>query len=506
MPYTIVTDHPGCKGKYAVVKKSSPQGKMFGCHPTREAAGRQIGAIESSEQSVSIETVSLTKATLADETHGGQLPDGWRGVIAGLDRPTGDERYLATPEGGVRTREFPLTLTLQHVGDGTDIPIGNVERVWVENGLLHGEGKFDLEGEEGRETARRLRDGIANTVSIHPDQVKAEYGVFNDKGERVSEEDLEGLEELPDGWAVNTIFSDWRLAGLAVVSIPAYTEARIEPVYGYERTEAGDGQVDAIVASVGGQLFTPEFFEDPKLRRPTRLTVTDDGRVFGHVALWDGCYQYSGLNAGATCTKPPRSATGYANFTSHKARLADGRTIAVGVVTYGEGHVSKGSLRHSIAHLNNVSQRAAKVVAGEDRFGIWLSGEILDEVRDHGHDLLSAPLSGHWEPDAQAAGNLEMIGAHLVNTPGFKPAPLVASFKDGVTLDGLTLTQQFRSETDDLSDWITETVQLAVAEALAAKDAEARRRVTLKARLTDVLRSSEKTGAEVEGPAANVEG
>lgn len=45
-----------------------------------------------------------------------------------------------------------------------------------------------------------------------------------------------------------------------------------------------------------------EWFEDPKLDGPTPLTITDDGRVMGHLALWDTCHR--GFD-NACITPPP---------------------------------------------------------------------------------------------------------------------------------------------------------------------------------------------------------
>lgn len=393
------------------------------------------------------------------------MPDGWRGVIAGLDRETGDGRYLATPPGGVRTREYPLSLTENHVGDGPAPVIGSVDRVWVEDGMLYGEGKTDLGGAPGANFARQLKGGFINTVSIHPDLVTAEQQILDDAGsivpmDKAEEAIVANDYDLPAGWSVRVVFTDWRLAGLAVVPIPAYTEARIEGVYGYVASEPSE--TDAIVATVGGQIFNVMNFKNPKLTGPTPLTINEDGRIFGHVALWKSCYQYGeGANAFSTCTNPPHSATSYSRFHLHRANLGGGESIACGVLTYGSGHVAKGGLKASQENYADVATQAAKVIAGEDEFGIWISGEVLDSARDTAHDILDSPLSAHWEPDADAAHNLEMIAAHVVNVPGFAVRPIIASFQDGINMDGLTITVKIPQPVDELAvlaDTIAETV------------------------------------------------
>lgn len=414
-------------------------------------------------------------ALLEDSPAEDVMPDGWSGVIAGLDILTGDGRLLATPPGGVRTREYPLSLTENHVGDGPAPVIGSVDRVWVADGMLYGEGKIDLGGAPGANFARQLKAGFINTVSIHPDLVVAEHQILDTDGkivpvDKAEEAIIANDYDLPEGWSSYVAFTDWRLAGLAVVPIPAYTEARIEGVYGYAGPQ--DHETDALVASVGGQVFNVAFFKNPKLSGPTPLTISEDGRVYGHVALWKSCYQYGeGANAYATCTKPPHSATNYSRFHLHRANLGGGESINVGVLTYGQGHVAKGGLKASQENYADVATQAAKVIAGEDEFGIWVSGEILDSARDNAHDLLDSPLSAHWEPDADAANNLEMIAAHVVNVPGFAVRPIIASFSDGEHLDGLTITVKVPKPVDELAV-LADTIAATVLDLMEARAVE----------------------------------
>lgn len=197
----------------------------------------------------------------------------------------------------------------------------------------------------------------------------------------------------------------------------------------------------SLLAAVGGQTFEAADFADPQLTGPTPLTVTEDGRVFGHVALWNSCYQAS--PALGSCTKPPRSRTEYARFHVHGARLSDGSTLPVGVITFGEGHRDHGGLRAAQAAYANIATAAAKVRAGEDEFGVWVSGRVLDAFADRAYDLLLSPLSGHWEPDADAGG-LEMLAAHVVVAPGFKVSRIVASLGEGGEIEAIQFTGPFR--------------------------------------------------------------
>lgn len=411
----------------------------------------------------------------------GELPAGWRGPIAALDRLTGDKRWLSTPPDGLRTREYPMSVTRQHVGDGEDTFIGNIDLAWIEDGMLWAEGSFDLGGEDGAEAARLVGERRLFTMSIDPDEVSAEQWLFDAEGNKAADDVMShaiNTGEVPEGYDVVLVFTDWRLSSVALVSIPAYDEARIEPVFDYVRPnydppvevegagylevsealfdaarEAGlivvaevleDGRIrydlaparvepaEAIVASaeLGGQVFSAKAFER-KATGPTPLTVDEDGSVYGHVRLYGTCYQYGGGQGdGGYCVEPPLSACNYEKFHVHGAKLDDGRIVAVGALTYGEGHVSRGGLMASQDHYNNVSTVAAKVVATEDEWGVWIAGQVTADHADRAYDILLSPMSGHWEPDADNGGHLEMLAAHIVVTPGYavRGGRILASF------------------------------------------------------------------------------
>lgn len=420
--------------------------------PPQEAVNCRCTALYSSNGSLVASTSTLGAAVTTPETDittpdgepvggtydtDGTLPDGWRGPIASLDVPTSDRRMLATPKNGkVKSRAYPLTLTRNHVGDPTGYPtIGSVDNVWMQDGMLYGEGRFDLGGPDGQDAARQLAGGFLNRVSIDPVEVSAENRAYSAAGEPL---DLQDGDEMPEGAYAVTTFTDWTLAGLAMVPIPAYTNAAVDPVYGYAPTlNAPDA---AIIASVGGQIFSSDFFQNPNLTEPTPLTVTEEGHVYGHVRLSGTCYQYGGGQGnGGFCLEPPTSDCGYAKFMVQGAKMDDGSIKAVGALTFGEGHESRGSLAASQAHYNNVATIAAKGIVGDDEFGVWFSGEVTDNARDKAYDLLLSPMSGHWEPDSDS-GHLELMAIHIVVTPGYTVRRIVAGFDEAGQPNSLIIT------------------------------------------------------------------
>jgi hypothetical protein len=183
---------------------------------------------------------------------------------------------------------------------------------------------------------------------------------------------------------------------------------------------------DALIASAAHALAAPpdDWFQPFELDGPTPLTVTADGRVFGHLATWDSCHR-SG-QYGNTCTRPPSDPKA-PFFQMGQVLTASGATVDVGVVTVGGGHASPNKgLIAALEHYDDVSTAAATVVVHEDDYGIGLFGSVTPDADP---SLVAAlrrsPLSGDWRKEK---GKWRLVAAHAVNTPGFPiPRGLVAS-------------------------------------------------------------------------------
>lgn len=159
-----------------------------------------------------------------------------------------------------------------------------------------------------------------------------------------------------------------------------------------------------------------DWFTNPNLSGPTPLTVSDDGRVYGHIASWET--DHIGM---PRRTKPPRSRSGYRYFTTGVLRTADGDDVNVGQLTLAGGHAGlEFSARQAVKHYDDTGSAIADVSAGEDSFGIWVSGALRpgttpEQVRVF---RASAP-SGDWRP---IHGQLELVAVCQVNVPGFPVA------------------------------------------------------------------------------------
>jgi hypothetical protein len=182
--------------------------------------------------------------------------------------------------------------------------------------------------------------------------------------------------------------------------------------------------LDALLASAIPVVPKREWFENPALSEPTALTVTDEGRVFGHLALWDTCHIANPGGQGV-CTRPPRSTSQYAYFHTGLTKTENG-DVPTGRLTMSTVHAGPRLTAHETAlHYEFTGATGADVVAGEDNFGIWVAGAARPDADIR--TLRGHPVSGDWRV---IRGGLELVGALSVNVPGF-PVPraraLVAS-------------------------------------------------------------------------------
>lgn len=171
-------------------------------------------------------------------------------------------------------------------------------------------------------------------------------------------------------------------------------------------------------------LYPPKsWFHDPKLTGPTSWTITDDGRVFGHLALWSTCH----TTFPDRCITPPREYD-FPFFMKRELKTEERDTVAVGQITLGTGHASLGlGAVPAASHYDNTGLAAADIAVGEDRYGIWVAGALrstLDEVRLR--ELRAASLSGDWR---RIAGRLRLVAVLAVNVPGY-PVPRTRSRSD----------------------------------------------------------------------------
>jgi len=382
-------------------------------------------------------------------------------IFEGVD--TGDKRTIAP--GALTHRALPMSLmslfeTPEFGGHGGATVVGSITEMsredatsWIDEAT--GQTWGEVAG--GQVWAWIGTGEFADT----DDAIKAEDLVRGQHLRGVSadlaamEAEVEILEEDDEGWPTDWLetMTSAEIAAATVCNVPAFRGCTIELIEDTdqdgepgepEEEPAGAGvtaaaepwlpafrvlpaprcapcEVGAVTAS-GGPLDPPgAWFADPGLGRPTPLTVTADGRVFGHLAAWGTCH----TGFAGQCVTPPRSSSGYALFRTGAVLTAEGQEVPVGHITLGTGHADLHSdYRAAAAHYDNTGTVVADVAAGEDEHGVWVAGAIRPDVTEQQvRALRAAPLSGDWR---RYGSGLEMVAALAVNTPGF-PVPRVSS-------------------------------------------------------------------------------
>jgi hypothetical protein len=218
-------------------------------------------------------------------------------------------------------------------------------------------------------------------------------------------------------------------------------------------TAAHTGEMMTLTAAVEAPVLPADWFKDPALPGPTPFTVTDDGRVYGHVATWEACHIGQPMTE-TECTTAPHSETNYAYFLTGEVQTDVG-PVNVGQITMGGGHASdRMGVRAATSHYDSTSSAVADVTAGEDEYGIWVAGALRSSVSDEEiHALRAAAISGDWRRVAIGReGNLEMVAALAVNVPGFpipRPSMLVASGGEAMSLVAASIPLAEGQDTGD---------------------------------------------------------
>jgi hypothetical protein len=429
--------------RFCVIKESD--GSSAGCHETRAEAEEQLQALYANEGDAALVEVEQASEAAAEAGVEVSTHVAWSGPITYEGIETGDGRLFT--DGAVVWNEdlLPFPFKWQRVSAGghdASVTIGRVDGISRgDNGSILGHGII-LTGEnappEAAEYLGLLAEGAAGGVSIDGDD--AEFIV----------DYVEGANgEITN---IKMKFSRINIRALTAVDIPAFASAKIalsSPVVAdggdYVReAKPRDWLPDdsALIASI--PVDPPSIWlATPKFTELTPITITDDGRVFGHLCGKETCHIGYG-----SCKTSPRNCDYDSYFHLGAIKTAEGETVCVGHMTFGGGHadIHLGA-QAAAAQYDSTSRVSADVRAGEDEFGTWIVGALRPTLSDTDiREIRSAPLSGDWRP---IKGKLQLIAAHAVNVPGF-PIPrakvLVAS---GGQTEALIITEDCGCDVDE---------------------------------------------------------
>lgn len=340
---------------------------------------------------------------------------------------SGDGRMFK--KDAIELRELPLPLLWQiKTGSGHDgsVVVGRIDFMeHTDEGIGNAYGVFDS-GPHGKEAERLVRSGFLKGVSADMDKFEAQEEPAE------SEDEFEADEKNKTIKKDKIVINKARVMAVTIVPKPAFQECKIFLVEDEEENSMEEPVIQdgiyfedsdpvetaallacGIIASSIPMAPPADWFKNPQLKEPTPLTVTDDGKVFGHIAAWH--VDHIGMAFG---TRPPRSRSNYGYFHTGVVRTEEGSDVPVGQLTLAGGHADiTASAADAVKHYDDTASAFADVHAGEDNYGIWVAGALRpgttpEQIRAA---RASAP-SGDWRP---IKGSLELVAVCQVNVPGF---------------------------------------------------------------------------------------
>jgi len=294
--------------------------------------------------------------------------------------------------------------------------VGNFDVIWKEGAEVWGEGHYVASDDPEVLRLQALIDsGELSGASADMDDIEYELvvDVAAEEAAWEVEPDADGMATIPMTQPLIRV-TEARLMGATAVPFPAFA-------LGQQITSlVATGHVlTAAATPVAPPLHPPRawFPDRSPFDRLTPLTVTDDGRLYGHAAPFDQCH----IGFGDRCVTPPRSATNYSWFLTGEIVTAEGDRVPCGQITMDTGHAAHDDPRaQAAAHYDHTGTCVADVTVGEDEFGVWVSGALRPDADPFtARRLMASSLSGDWR---NVNGNLELVALLAVNVPGFPTA------------------------------------------------------------------------------------
>lgn len=368
----------------------------------------------------------------------------WRGPLTVEGIETGDGRQF--DNNSLTWADLPLPLRWNrvdsHGGEQRTeaVNVGRIDRIWREdNGLIMGEGVLDLSDEDGRRAHGKVKNQMLRGVSVDVDSVKdADMELIWADPDPDGEGEQDPFAQLfaaPE----KVVFHKGRIRAATLVDIPAFAEAYIALLDGEGAVVAGGqragqhrqfGRTTVLTRNAVDAPVRPprDWFTNPDLSVPTPITVTPDGRVYGHAALWGTCH----IGQTGMCVTPPHEDAHPYFMTG--AVLTDGEDslmVSVGQITVGTNHADISlNYRAATDHYDNTGAAVADVAVGNDAHGIWVAGCVRSSATEEQvHELrASGQVSGDWR---NVGGSLRLVGLLAVNVPGFPVPKLRTKYTDG---------------------------------------------------------------------------
>lgn len=342
--------------------------------------------------------------------------------LATMDQWTADGRRLNSAGGGVR--ELPRQFSFQFKALPAHleaVPVGTLDQViFHDDGNLEGWGWL-ADNEDGHKAAFAIETGMQSHNSVDLAEVEVEIDI-----------DWDAMEMKID-------FTKWNIGKTTGVAMPAFADARMEltdEIVASMR-EAGpleitcgsqinlETPVPEMTASVASTVPWADF-HIPESDEPHKVIVDAEGRVYGHIALWDDAHR--GYEQSGIIKFCPRPTDNYRHY-NHAGPLTENGQVGTGPVFLIGGHPKDSMRGRSVPEIHdaygNVENTWADVRVVAGKYGPWVSGRIRPGLSD---DLIykarASHVSGHWIDD-------ELVAIVSCNVPAFRPGAGFAAVEEG---------------------------------------------------------------------------
>ena len=364
---------------------------------------------------------------MMDEVSDVEEMDGaaWKCLLAVEGVATEDGRYLEL--GSLTWRDLPLSLmAMDETTEGGHLGAkvaGRIDMIWRDGYEVWGSGVFNGSG-----FGAHIEELVANQ-SLRGNSVDLAVLAFEyrDPDTNMALTDEQMMDAALNGNPVLFAVTEGVIMASTVCPTPAIAQANIVLASGFPMMSVftlWPSDEEALTASAAGMvpLHPPAaWFANPSLNEATALTITPEGRVFGHAALWNSCHIGEPSGPGI-CVPPPRSGLNYEIFHHGACLTEEGHDVVVGQLTLGTTHAGRDlGWRETMEHYENSGLAFADVHAYEDRFGIVVAGALRPDVpATKVREAKAGALSGDWR--SVIGRGLEFLAALVVNVPGF-PIP-----------------------------------------------------------------------------------
>jgi hypothetical protein len=356
----------------------------------------------------------------------------FRALACPVDASTGDQRRFADDSLEAADCPMPGRYVSMDVGghdqavsvaaiDSVDMSMAG--EIWLEGHLLDAD----------REATPRLAENVAEATKMIEEGIVG-FSVDLDDFEAVPV--LKGTDTpasmddfMDDDAEMELLITRGRIRSATLVAIPAFVETNHTITLTYEDATAEGAETPveadaALIASMGAKLIPFAAFSPPvPITGPTPMTydfAATPPRAYGHIATWGTCHE--GFKD--SCILAPHDPSDYHDFHIHRTETDKGPVYA-GRITAGGRHPAEVGLgAHAMRQHHDDMIEAARVLASEDEWGIFVCGPIADDLDDATMEILSRrKVSGGWEETASGLALIEVLalkkGPRAVSEPGF---------------------------------------------------------------------------------------